>query len=157
MTGRAGTAATLVLALAHLGVLVAPAVILAATAHKGAVAGTHGATLLAASAVLGTGHAAMTWSRARRPQDVRRSRDLFIAAFDGLVVLALLSTVLLFVALGAYAPRGIVMVNRGWSVVVVWIVAQGIAVVAAERTRAIVLAWLGGDGQDVEARDRQRH
>lgn len=144
MTGRAGTAATVALALSHLGVLVAPAIVLAAAADKGAVPGTHGAALLAASGVVGTGHAAVTWTRVRREHDRRRWRDLFIAAFDGLVVLALLSTLLLFVALGAYAPLGIVLVNRGWSVLVAWVVAQAIAVVAAERTRAVVLAWLSG-------------
>ncbi len=142
MTGRAGTAAVLVLALAHLGVLVTPALVLAAAADKGAVPGTHGTALFAASAVVGTGHAIATMLRARRPADVRHSRNLFIAAFDGLVVLALLSTLLLFIALGAYAPLGIVMVNRGWSVLVAWVLAQVVAVLVAERTRTAVLAWL---------------
>ncbi len=150
MTGRAGTVAVLVLALAHLGVLVTPALVLAAAADKGAVPGTHGTALFAASAVVGTGHAIATMLRARNPHDVRHARNLFIAAFDGLVVLALLSTLLLFIALGAYAPLGIVLVNRGWSVLVAWVGAQVVAVLVAERTRGAVFAWLEAEHDDGE-------
>lgn len=144
------TAGIAVLALLHPAVLLVPAIVLAGTADKGAVPGAHGRALFAASALLGAAHGILTWYRLRRQRHRGvHQRVAVIATFDGLVVLALLSTLLLFVALGAYAPLGIVLVNRGWPVLIPWITAQGVAVLLAEGTRRVVLAWLTaarGDG-----------
>lgn len=133
----------MILALLHTAVLVGPAVVLAATAHKGGLPQGDGWVLLGISGAIGTVHGAIAWRHLRQPPVARADRvDAVIAALDGLVVLALISTLLLFVALGAWAPGAYVLVNRGWTVLLGWAAAQVTAVVAAEVTRGRVVRWL---------------
>lgn len=133
-------------AAAHVGVLVAPTLILAAAADKGGVPDRDGTVLLTASLGVGivSGSAAARHLVVQRVDDVR---DVVIASLDALVVLALGATGLLFLALGAYEPAAPILVNRGWPVVATWVLAQGAAAALAEATRAAVLRWLGRDAR----------
>ena len=134
-----------VFALVHLVVVAGPAVVLSVAADKGGVPGAHGTGLLVTSATIGVAHAFTVWLRLRRElRSGAAAVNASVAAFDALVVLALMVTGLLFVFLGGYAPFAAVLVNRGWPVVALWAVVQLTAVVAAELVRSLVLRWLRG-------------
>lgn len=130
-------------ALADAAVLMAPSVVLASTADKGGIGGLHGFDLLLASAVVATLHGALVFTRlSRRRGAAARHLDLWIATFDGIVVLALSSTLLLVGVLGGFADTHAVLVNRGWWVVWLWLGVQLLAVALAEVTGRAVLRWL---------------
>lgn len=143
MRGPTTKVTATLLAVAHVGVLLAPALILAFTARKGGVPGLHGYGLVVASGSVGLLSAALAskdlWLG---PSDRSLSVSALIAAWNGLVVLAVAATGLLFVVLGAYAPLGNVLVNEGWPFVGLWTVIQLAAVVLAELTRRGVSRWL---------------
>ena len=135
----------------HVAVVLAPAAILALAADKGGIPDHDGAVLLAASGVVGlllggVAAAQLQTSGADLP-------DALLASFNALVVLALGSTGLLFLALGAYEPLAPVLVNRGWPVVVTWVLAQLLAGGLAELTRVGVRRWLVGDRPAAGARE----
>lgn len=143
MTAHALTAVRAGFALLHVAVVLAPAVVLAVTAEKGGIAGLHGYGLLATSGVVGTAYAVIVWRRLRRLlRDELPLTDAVIAAFNGLVVLALAASILLFVVLGAYAPTATILLNEGWPLVVLWTAVQLVAVGMAEVTRRGVARWL---------------
>lgn len=132
-----------VFAALHLLVLAGPAVVLAMTADKGGLPQFHGFDLVAVSLVIGAGHAYVVEHRLQAELgevDVRL--DAFIAAFDALVVLAVLTTGLFLVLLGGFAPEHAAIVNHGWPVVGLWALVLLGAVAAAELVRSIVLRWL---------------
>lgn len=142
MTERSSNVLAAVLAITHVAVLMAPAILLAAAAEKGGVADLHGVALLVASGALGALYGITIWGRLRRSARRGSTVDTLIATFDGLVVLALGATLLLFAALGAYAPTATVMINEGWPLVGLWLVVQLVAVGLAELTRRGVSRWL---------------
>lgn len=121
----------------------APSVVLASTADKGGIGGLHGLDLLLASAVVATLHGAAVFTRlTHRRNSHERRLDAWIATFDGIVVLALSSTLLLVGVLGGFADTHAVLVNRGWWVVWLWLGVQLLAVALAEVTGRAVLRWL---------------
>lgn len=127
----------------HVVVLVGPALVLAVAADKGGVPGAHGFGLLLTSAIIAVVYSAAVWQRLRRQLLTgRAATNACIAAFDALVVLAVMVTALLFVVLGAYAPFAVLLINRGWPVVALWGVVQLLGVAAAEIVRGAVLRWL---------------
>lgn len=143
MTRRWPDLGVLVLSLLHPLVVVAPALVVAAAADRGAVPDAEGGMLLVASSVIGGAHGTATWVRLRRqPGQGLELRSAVIASVHGLVVLALMATLLLFVTLGAYPPSAVVVVDRGWPVLVPWIGAQVLAVVLSEATRSTLVTWL---------------
>lgn len=152
MRRRTLTALNALLALGYLGALVAPAAILAGAADKGGVAGLHGYDLLGVSTALGLAHAAVVWSRLRRAEREAGLTNAVLAAFDGLLVVALMATGLLFVVLGALGPVGVVLVNEGLPMLALWTLVQAAAVLLGEGTRRAVTGWLERDPQ--QARDR---
>lgn len=146
MSRRAGDALTLLVIVAHVGVLVAPAAVLAAAADKGGIPDRDGRVLFVTSVVVGLLSGAMAAHHLRVRRGARReARDAFIAALDALVVLALGSTAILFLALGAYEPAAPLLVNRGWPVLATWALAQLVSAALAELTRAGVARWLASE------------
>ncbi len=127
----------------HVAVVVAPAVVLAIAARKGGLPGAHGFDLVLASAALAAFHARTVW---RRLVDELRhgaqAVEAWIAAGNGLVVLGISATAMLFVVLGALAPRYAPIINKGWHVLLVWTVLQLGAVALAEATHRFVFRWL---------------
>lgn len=137
------TTATAAFSLLHVVVIVAPAAMLAAAAHKGGLPSAHGIDLLLASGLIGGAHAVLVWRRLRAEFRAGVAfRNAYIAAFDALVVLALLSTGLFFVVLGGFAPEHAAIVNQGWPVVGLWVLVQLAAVGVAELVRTAVVRWL---------------
>lgn len=145
MRRRVEVAVAVLLALAHLGALLAPAVILAATADKGGLPGLGGHDLLIASAVLGLGHAGVVGVRLRRAQRSVGLTNALLAGVDGLLVVALLATGLLFVVLGAQGPVGAVLINQGVPLLGLWVAVQLVAVVLGEGVQRWVARWLARD------------
>ena len=72
---------------------------------------------------------------------VRRA-DMWIAAGDALVVLAIAATLLPIVVLWRFADEHASMANRGYPVVVLWLGVQLVAVGLAELTGRVVFWWL---------------
>lgn len=143
MIRRAGTAALFGFAAMHLVVLVTPALVIAAAADKGGLAGSHGVDLVIASTVIGGIHALVVWRRLRF--ELRHGvafANACIAAFDALVVLAAVATGLLFAVLGGLAPEHTAVLNQGVGVLMLWIGVQLVAVGASELVRTAVVRWL---------------
>jgi hypothetical protein len=147
---RAGAVAY---AVADVAVLVAPSVVLALEARKGGISGFHGLDLVVVSGVVGVVHAIVVVRRLLgEVRTAVRPLDVWIAATDSLVVLAIAVNVLLIAVLGGFAEQHAVLVNRGWWVVWLWVGVQGAAVAVAEGTGRVVFAWLERDRR--ASRDR---
>lgn len=133
----------------------APSVVLALTARKGGLSGLHGVDLLLGSGIVGTFHAVVAYRRLTDERRIaERAVDAWIAAVDALVVLALGATLLLVGVLGGFADEHAVLINRGWSVVWLWVGVQLVAVLLAEATGRLVFRWLeaGVQGRSADAR-----
>lgn len=139
------TVAAVLLAVAHLAALVAPAAILAATANKGGLAGLGGYDLLVASTAIGIVHAAVVAVRLRQAHQRVGLTDALLAGVDGLLVVALLATGLLLVVLGAQGPWGAVLVNEGVPLLALWVAIQVVAVLVGEAVQRGVARWLDRD------------
>ena len=124
-------------------VIIAPALALRLAAERGGMGDTHGVDLLIASAVLGAAHAAVAWSRLRfEERTAVRRADMWIAAVDALVVLALGATVLLVAVLYGFSDEHASLAHRGYPVVALWVGLQLTAIAAAEVTGRVVFWWL---------------
>lgn len=124
-------------------VLMAPSVVLAVEARKGGLSGSHGVDLVLASAAVGAVHAGIAFSRLiDESRAAARRLDVWIAALDALVVLALGATLLLVIVLGGFADQHDVLISQGWSVVWLWIGVLGGAVVLAELSGRFLFRWL---------------
>lgn len=146
MTDRIVPAVLPVFAALHVVVMTAPAAVLAAVADKGGLSALHGLDLLAASLAIGGAHAVIVWRRLRA--ELREGiafRNASIAAFDALVVLAIMTTGLLYLVLGGFAPEHAAIVNHGWKVIWLWIGVLLASLAIAELTRTAVLRWLAAD------------
>ena len=132
-----------VFAALHLLVIAGPAVVLALAADKGGLPQWHGLDLVVVSLVIGVAHALLVEHRLDiELREVDVSRDAFIAAFNALVVLAMINTGLIMAVLGAFAPEHAAFVNNGWPVLLLWTLILLGAVMAAETTRSLILRWL---------------
>lgn len=124
-------------------VIAAPAVAFKLASDRGGLGDADGIDLVVASAVLGTVHALVAADRLRFEEEVAiRRTDLWIAAVDSLIVLALASTVLPLVVLWGFADEHASIADRGYPVVALWVGVQLLAVVAAEVTGRAVFRWL---------------
>lgn len=142
---RAHRLAAVAYAVADLAVIMAPSIVLAVTAHKGGLTTLHGLDLVLASAVIGMAHAVVAYLRLVDEARVAARRlDIWIAAVDALVVLALGATLLLIAVLGGFAEAHAVLVNRGWPVVWLWVGVQVVAVALSEAAGRLVFRWLEG-------------
>ena len=124
-------------------VVLAPALAVKAAADRGGMGDTQGMDLLAASGALGVVHAVIAGARLRSEErTVVRRPDMWIAAFDALVVLALAATMLPVVVLWGFADEHASLANHGHPVVALWLGVQVVAVVLAEITGRFVFWWL---------------
>jgi hypothetical protein len=102
-----------------------------------------GLDLVVASAIIGGGHAVIAWLRLRcEERTAVRRLDMWIAALNALVVLALGATVLLVVVLLLFANEHAYMANQGYPVVLLWGGVQLVAVAMAEAVGRLVFWWL---------------
>ena len=124
-------------------VILAPALALKLAADRGGMGDLDGVDLIVASAVLGAVHAAIAGLRLRSEERtaVRRA-DMWIAAADALVVLALAATLLPVTVLWGFADEHASMADRGFPIVALWLGVQGVAVGLAEATGRFVFWWL---------------
>lgn len=135
--------AAVVYAAVDLVAIVVPAVALKLAADRGGMGDLNGIDLILASAALGLGHAVIAGSRLRSEERMAvRRADMWIAAFDALVVLALAATLLPLVVFWGFADEHASMANRGYPVVALWLGVQVIAVGLAELTGRFVFWWL---------------
>ncbi len=124
-------------------VILLPALALNVAADQGGMGDLPGMDLVLASAVLGVAHAVVAGSRllSEERMAVRRA-DMWIAAVDALVVLALAATLLPVIVLWRFADEHASMADRGYPVWVLWLGVQFVAVVIAELTGRFVFWWL---------------
>lgn len=124
-------------------VIVAPAMALKIASDRGGMGDTKGMDLVAASVVLGVIHAVVAGSRLldEERKAVRRA-DMWIAAVDALVVLAIAATLLPVVVLWGFADEHSSIANSGYPVVALWAGVQLVAVALAEVTGRVVFWWL---------------
>lgn len=143
MTLRRAHLVALLYALVDAAIVMAPSLVLAFTAHKGGLPQSHGLDLVVASGILGLGHAAVAFVRLTNEALLAaRGIDVWIAALDALVVLALGGTLLLLAVLGAFAEQHAALINRGWSLVWLWVGVQVVAMALAELAGRTVFRWL---------------
>lgn len=125
------------------GVILAPSLVLAGAAQTGGLPDSHGLDLVGASAVIASVHAGVVWRRLRREVDeAGRVVDVWIAALDSVVVLAIGATLLLLLILGGFAEQHAALVNQGWPVLGLWIGVQALAVAIGEVSGRAVFRWL---------------
>lgn len=124
-------------------VILAPALAVKIAAERGGLGGAQGLDLIVASCVLGAAHAAVAWSRFlfEERTAVRRA-DMWIAAVDALVVLALGATVMLVAVLYGFSEEHASLADRGYPVVALWVGIQLAAIAIAEATGRFVFWWL---------------
>jgi len=124
-------------------VIIFPAVALKLTADHGGMGDLDGIDLLLASGVLACAHAVVAGTRLRSEERMAvRRADMWIAAVDAIVVLALAATLLPMVVLWGFADEHASMAERGYPVVALWFGVQAVAVGLAELTGRIVFWWL---------------
>ena len=135
--------APVVYAAVDLVVIMAPALAIKIASDRGGMGGSKDMDLVMTSAVLGLCHAVVAWSRLRSEERIAlRRADMWIAAFDALVVLMLGATLLLVVVLGAFAEEHSSMASRGYPVAVLWGGVQLVAIGLSEVTGRAVFWWL---------------
>jgi hypothetical protein len=124
-------------------VLLAPALALQLAAARGGLGGFAAMDLVLASAVLGALHATVAGVRLRNEERIAvRRADMWIAAVDGLVVLAIGATALLFAFLIGFPDEQSSLVDRGYPVISLWVGIQLLAIGLAELTARFVFWWL---------------
>ena len=124
-------------------VILMPALALKAAADRGGMGDTKGFELVVASTILGTADAVLAWSRLRSEERIAvRRADMWIAAIDALVVLALAATLLPMAVLWGFADEHASLADRGYPVVALWFGVQLVAVVLSEITGRVVFWWL---------------
>ena len=130
-------------ALLCVSVIISPAVAIAIGSERGGMRQAADADLLLASGLIGLvlGVLSMMRLRSEERTAVRRP-DMWIAAFDALVVLLLAATVLPLVVVWGFPDEHATMAQRGYPVVALWSGIQILAVGLAETTGRIVFWWL---------------
>jgi hypothetical protein len=132
-------------ALAGFVVVLAPAVAVQSGVFNAGV-GSMDTDLLAASAAAGAAHVVLSWRRLRDEERIAARRlHVWIAALNGLVVLALSASVLLLLVLYSFPDEHASLANRGFPVSLVWVGVQGVAVLLAEATARFFFWWLEPD------------
>lgn len=137
-------------------VIMAPAI---AIELAGTAAGMPGESLdlVATSFLIGGVHAIVAWSRLLSEERIAvRRADMWIAAIDAIVVLALSATVLVLVVLIVFVDEHSWFADRGYPVFVLWGGIQLAAVILAELTGRFVFWWLEPHDQRRQRRERRR-
>jgi hypothetical protein len=102
-------------------VILAPALAFKLASDRGGLGDAKGMDLLVASALLGTVHGVIAGIRLKSEERIAvRRADMWIAAIDALVVLALAATLLPAVVLWGFADEHASIAHRGYPVVALW-------------------------------------
>jgi hypothetical protein len=132
-----------VYAVACFGVVLAPALAARWAVFRSDIQGVGGRDIVAASVVVGAGHAYVAWFRLRcEERTAMRRSHIWIASLNALVVLALSASLLVLGVLEHFAVEHAAIANRGLPVVGLWTGLQLIAVLLAELTGRFVFWWL---------------
>jgi len=132
-----------VYAAACFGAVLAPALAVRWAVFRSNISGVAGRDIVAASVVVGAGHAAVAWTRLRcEKRTAARRSHIWIASLNALVVLALSASLLVLGVLAAFADEHARFANLGMPVVVLWAALQLVAVALAEVTGRLVFWWL---------------
>lgn len=132
-----------VYAAACFGAVLAPALAVRWAVFRSDIGGVAGRDLVAASVVIGAGHALVAWARLRcEKRTAARRSHIWIASLNALVVLALSASLLVLGVLGRFADEHAAIASRGLPVVVLWSGLQLTAVTLAEATGRLVFWWL---------------
>jgi hypothetical protein len=132
-----------VYAAACFGAVLAPALAVRWAVFRSNISGVAGRDIVAASVVVGAGHAAVAWTRLRcEKRTAARRSHIWIASLNALVVLALSASLLVLGVLAAFADEHARFANLGMPVVVLWAALQLVAVAMAEVTGRLVFWWL---------------
>ena len=132
-----------VYAAACFGAVLAPALAVRWAVFRSDIAGVAGRDIVAASVVVGAGHAAVAWARLRcEKRTAARRSHIWIASLNALVVLALAASLLVLAALSLFADEHAAIANRGIPVVALWAGLQVVAVTLAEVAGRLVFWWL---------------
>ncbi len=124
-------------------VILMPALAVKLAADRGGMGDAEGVDLIVASGALGLVHAGVASARLRSEERVAvRRADMWIAALDALVVLALGATLLLVGILYGFSEEHASLADRGYPVVVLWAGIQLVAIATAEVTARYVFWWL---------------
>ncbi|MDP8975736.1 MAG: hypothetical protein M3N28_05085 [Actinomycetota bacterium] len=124
-------------------VIVGPAVAVMVAADRGGIGDTQGLDLVVASALIGCIHAVVAGRRLASEERVAvRRADMWIAAVDALVVLALGATLLIIAVLLGFSEEHASLADRGYPVVALWAGLQVVAVIVAEVVSRFVFWWL---------------
>lgn len=146
---QAGRLIASVYAVACFAVVLAPALAVRWTTLRSGVGGAGGIVgwdLVAASAVVGAGHATTARARLRCEHRIAaRGSHVWIASLNALVVLALGASLLVLGVLERFAEEHGAIANRGLPVVALWAGLQLVAVGLAEATGRLVFWWLEPD------------
>lgn len=154
MSRRFDAIAPPVYAAVDFAVIVAPALAFKLASDRGGLGDAKGMDLVVASAVLGAVHAIIAGSRLWVEEHVAvRRADMWIAAVDALVVLALAATLLPAVVLWGFADEHASIAHRGYPIVVLWAGVQLVAVALAEVTGRVVFWWLEPHGAELAVDD----
>ena len=143
ITRAAIEVAAITYAVVDAAVIMAPSIVLAVSARQGGLPGSHGLDLVAASLVIAVVDGVIAYGRLRGETRVAERRaDVWIAALDSLVVLALGATLLMIAILGGFAEEHATIINEGWPVLALWVGVLLVAVTLAEVTGRVVFRWL---------------
>ena len=124
-------------------VIMAPSLAVKLAADRGGLGDSKGLDLIFASLLIATPHAVIAGRRLRYEERTAVWRaDIWIAAIDALVVLALSTTLLILVVLAVFAEEHAALANRGFPIVALWIGLQLVAVALSEATGRFVFWWL---------------
>lgn len=124
-------------------VIVGPALAVKVAADRGGIGDSQGLDLVVASILIGCIHAVVAGSRLASEERVAvRRADMWIAALDALVVLALGATLLIIAVLLGFSEEHASLADRGYPVVALWAGLQLVAVTVAEGVSRFVFWWL---------------
>jgi hypothetical protein len=130
-----------VYAVVDMAVILTPAIAIKLASDRGAMGDVEG--LVVAGVLLASVHGVVAWARLRSEERVAERRaDMWIAAVDALVVLALGATLLPMAVLYGFADEHASLADRGFPVAALWIGIQLVAIVGAEVTGRAVFRWL---------------
>lgn len=132
-------------------VVLTPALAVKLASDRGGMGDAEGVDLIIASTLLGAVHAVIAGARLRSEERIAvRRADMWIAAVDALVVLAVGATLLVLAILYGFAEEHASLVDRGYPVVALWAGIQVVAIALAEVTGRAVFRWLEPPGMTQE-------
>ena len=142
-----------VYAIVDFAVIMAPSLAIKNAADNGGMGDTPGVDLVIGSFIVGSVHAVIAGRRLQSEERVAvRRLDMWIAALNAIVVLALTATLLLVAILGSFADEHSSLANRNYPVLALWMGVQIVAVACAEATGRFVFWWLEPERRERKSR-----